>query len=73
MLSTIDAEVAKGRYPQWIGDMVDETREAAVAVTKHEAWYRFSDATIPEKKHHALLIGFWPLIERFPQYLASIC
>ena len=73
MLSTIDAEVAKGRYPQWIGDMVDETREAAVAVTKHEAWYRFSDATIPEKKHHALLIGFWSLIERFPQYLASIC
>ena len=33
-------------------------------------WYQFSDATIPEEKHHALLIGFWPLIERFPQFLA---
>lgn len=70
MLKSVDAEVAKGRYPQWIGDMVDETREAAMAVAHHEAWYQFSDATIPEDRHHALLIGFWPLIERFPQYLA---
>ena len=50
--------------------MVVETEESANAVAQHEAWFRFSDATIPQEQHHALLMGFWPLIERFPQYLA---
>lgn len=58
------------KYPQWLQDVVGETNEAAQAVGHHEAWYQFSDGTIPESKHHALLIGFWPLIERFPQFLA---
>lgn len=57
-------------YPQWIQDFVYETHETAHAVANHEAWYRFRDGTIPGSKHHALLIGFWPLIERFPQFLA---
>ena len=57
-------------YPRWIQDVVHDTTKTAHAVANHEAWRRFSDGTISESKHHALLIGFWPLIERFPQFLA---
>ena len=70
MLSSVQQALEGGRYPQWIQDVVVETEESANAVARHEAWYRFSDATIPQEKHHALLNGFWPLIERFPQFLA---
>ena len=70
MLSSVQHALESGRYPQWIQDVVMETEDSANAVAHHEAWYRFSDATIPQEKHHALLIGFWPLIERFPQFLA---
>lgn len=62
--------VEVSQYPQWIQDFVHETTDTAHAVADHEAWHRFSDATISETQHHALLIGFWPLIERFPQFLA---
>ena len=70
MPTALEQAVESNRYPQWIQDMVGETQKAAHAVAHHEAWYRFSDGTIPQTKHHALLIGFWPLIERFPQFLA---
>ncbi len=70
MLRTVEATLDTGRYPQWIEDVIVDTREAAQAVSHHEAWSRFSDGTIPENQHHALLVGFWPLIERFPQFLA---
>lgn len=70
MPSTITKAVESGQYPQWLVDVVKETNETAKVVANHEAWQRFSDGTIPEKQHHALLTGFWPLIERFPQYLA---
>ncbi len=70
MLQAVEAAINSCRYPQWIQDIVEETEKSAQAVAKHEAWVRFSDGSIPQSKHHALLMGFWPLIERFPQYLA---
>lgn len=70
MPASVDAALQTDRYPQWLKDVVHETSPHAQVVAHHEAWYRFSDATIPEEQHHALLIGFWPLIERFPQFLA---
>ncbi len=70
MPASVDTALQTDRYPQWLKDIVHETSPNAQAVAHHEAWYQFSDATIPEEKHHALLIGFWPLIERFPQFLA---
>lgn len=70
MTALLDVALQTDRYPQWVKDMVHETSSRAHAVAHHEAWYQLRDATIPEAKHHALLIGFWPLIERFPQFLA---
>jgi len=68
--TTFQTHLQASSYPSWVQDMIGETNESAQAVAHHEAWYRFSDGTIPQAQHHALLIGFWPLIERFPQYLA---
>ncbi|MDT7041207.1 iron-containing redox enzyme family protein [Candidatus Nitronereus thalassa] len=70
MPASVDAALQTDRYAQWLKDIVHETSDRAHAVAHHEAWYQFSDASIPSHKHHALLIGFWPLIERFPQFLA---
>lgn len=70
MPASVDAALQTDRFPPWLKDIVRETQPRAHAVAHHEAWYRFSDGTIPEARHHALLIGFWPLIERFPQFLA---
>ena len=57
-------------YPLWLQDVIAETRETEMAVAEHEAWQRFSDGTISSSQHHALLVGFWPLIEKFPHFLA---
>ncbi len=70
MQTAIGLNVDVTRYPQWLQDILFDTEALAQKVAHHEAWYRFSDGTIPQEQHHALLIGFWPLIERFPQYLA---
>ena len=70
MKATMEPAIETNHYPPWLQDIVGETAASARAVAHHEAWYRFSDGSIPEGKHHALLIGFWPLIERFPQFLA---
>lgn len=64
------AEFDTSRYSPWVQDILEESHESAKAVAHHDAWYRFRDGTIPQAQHHALLIGFWPLIERFPQFLA---
>ena len=70
MPKAVDEAMKTHRYPEWLQDVVYETQDAANQVIQHEAWFRFSDGTIPQEKHHALLLGFWPLIERFPQFLA---
>ncbi|GJL56102.1 MAG: hypothetical protein NPIRA02_32340 [Nitrospirales bacterium] len=70
MLQTVETAIHSGRYPTWIQTIVEETEAGAQSVAKHEAWFRFSDGTIPQAKHQALLMGLWPLIERFPQFLA---
>ena len=70
MLNSVQTAITSGRYPQWIQNMVEETDKGAQVIANHEAWQRFCDGTIPQTKHHALLVGFWRLIERFPQFLA---
>ena len=70
MSQAVNQALETNRYPQWLQDVVVTTNKTAQAVGQHEAWHRFSDGTIPKTQHHALLVGFWPLIERFPQFLA---
>lgn len=68
--SPIHAALESGRYPPWLVEMVTDTNESAQTVTQHEAWFRFRDGNISRKEHHALLMGLWPLFERFPKFLA---
>jgi len=70
MQSQINTALESGRYPQWLVGMVTDTSESARAVTQHDAWFRFSDGTISQKEHHAMLTELWPLFERFPKFLA---
>ena len=70
MPKSVEEALAANRFPAWLTNVVADTKPKAQAVANHEAWQRFADGTIPQTKHHALLCGFWPLIERFPQFLA---
>ena len=70
MPKSVDEALAANRFPSWLAEVVEETKPQAKTVANHEAWKRFSDGSITQSKHHALLHGFWPLIERFPQFLA---
>ena len=58
------------RCPRYLQDLVADTAPARRAVTGHEAWRRMCEGTITPREHRNMLVGFWPLIERFPHYLA---
>lgn len=70
MPKAVEEALAAKRFPLWLAQVVEDTKPKAQAVAQHEAWKQFSAGTIPVVKHHLLLSGFWPLIERFPQFLA---
>ena len=59
-----------GDYPRWIQDLIGESTEQRLRVSMHEAWRRMADGSITPLEHRNVLVGFWPLIERFPQFLA---
>jgi pyrroloquinoline quinone (PQQ) biosynthesis protein C len=56
--------------PSWLQDVVVGTQAERCRVARHEAWQRMRDGTISREAHRNILVGFWPLIERFPQFLA---
>lgn len=58
------------RCPSYLQDLVADTADARRSVAAHEAWRRMREGTITPVQHRNMLVGFWPLIERFPQYLA---
>lgn len=70
MPTAVEIAIESGCYPNWLQEVVETTDRTAYTIAHHQAWSQFSDGTIPQPKHHALLMGFWPLIERFPQFLA---
>jgi pyrroloquinoline quinone (PQQ) biosynthesis protein C len=57
-------------YPRWIQDLIGESTELRLRVSRHEAWRRMADGSITPLEHRHILVGFWPLIDRFPQFLA---
>jgi pyrroloquinoline quinone (PQQ) biosynthesis protein C len=65
----MDAE-RTARHPRWICDIIAETEPAAARVVDHAAWRRMRDGSITPLEHRHILVGFWPLIDRFPQFLA---
>ena len=57
-------------YPHWLQDIVEASSEARRNVIEHELFRAMRDATLPEPAMRRFMIGVWPVIEQFPQYMA---
>jgi pyrroloquinoline quinone (PQQ) biosynthesis protein C len=62
---------AIGSYPQWAQDLVVSCAEARERVAAHELFHRMRDAALDEDQIYTFLVGVWPVIEQFPQYMAQ--
>jgi pyrroloquinoline quinone (PQQ) biosynthesis protein C len=58
------------RYPQWARDLLLESQRSRDAVVAHDTWRLMREGEAGRRLHQIMLIGFWPLIERFPSFLA---
>lgn len=58
-------------YPQWAQDMVGDCEEAKLQVVNHEMWSRMCECTLDHEDGANFMAGLWPVIERFPGYMAS--
>ncbi|MEW6269304.1 MAG: iron-containing redox enzyme family protein [Thermodesulfobacteriota bacterium] len=56
--------------PSWLRDVVASVEPAKRRVAEHEVWRRMRAGTITRREQRNVLVGFWPLIERFPGLLA---
>ncbi|WP_158936128.1 hypothetical protein [Burkholderia sp. S171] len=54
-------------YPQWLQDVVKDCEEARRKVVYHPLCKAMTDATLDIESTHRFLIGFFPVIEQFPQ------
>ena len=57
-------------YPGWAGQLVADCAADRARVTGHVLFQRMRDATLPYPVMRHFLIGVWPVIEQFPQYMA---
>lgn len=58
-------------YPQWAQDMVADCEQAKQGLLDHELWAQMSEARLDRASTHNFMVGVWPVIERFPAYMAS--
>jgi len=57
-------------YPAWTQLMVRETHRDKMRVVDHELFAMMRDAKLPLAAMQRFLIGVWPTIEQFPQFMA---
>ena len=57
-------------YPQWAQDMVADCEQAKQGVLRHELWAQMSEARLDQATTRNFMVGVWPVIERFPAYMA---
>jgi pyrroloquinoline quinone (PQQ) biosynthesis protein C len=57
-------------YPTWAQDMIESCAPARKTVVEHELFVRMRDAQIDQEVLRNFLIGVWPVIEQFPQFMA---
>lgn len=57
-------------YPRWLQDIIQECSGARRAVIEHEIFELMSAGVLPATAMRRFLVGFWPVIEQFPQYMA---
>jgi pyrroloquinoline quinone (PQQ) biosynthesis protein C len=57
-------------YPQWAQDMVEACEAARQSVIRHELWDRMREVRLGQEGTRNFMAGIWPVIERFPGYMA---
>ena len=57
-------------YPQWTQDMVADCKSAKQGVVDHELWDLMRAARLDRVSTANFMMGIWPVIERFPAYMA---
>lgn len=57
-------------YPQWMQDVVTDCAAAKRVVVRHEMWDKMSGGELDLDATTNFMVGIWPVIERFPAYMA---
>ena len=57
-------------YPLWLQQVVAETDRHKRRVVDHELFASIREARLPKAAMRKFLIGAWPTIEQFPQFMA---
>lgn len=57
-------------YPRWAQDMVMSTEDAKRQVVNHEIWPAMCEGRLGAEGTRHFMVGVWPVIERFPGYMA---
>ncbi|MES3020618.1 MAG: iron-containing redox enzyme family protein [Pseudomonadota bacterium] len=61
-------------YPAWAQEMMQSTIKAKRKVVDHELFAMMKEAALPEAETTKFLVGGWPVIEQFPQFMAvNLC
>jgi len=58
-------------YPAWAQDMVAETEAAKRDVVDHELFRQMREARLDTTTTRHFMVAIWPVIERFPAYMAQ--
>ena len=58
-------------YPAWVQDLVESCADARERVAHHGLFHLMRDAALDERQISTFLVGVWPVIEQFPQYMAQ--
>lgn len=72
----MDAFIRKGEvtslesYPHWVQKMVADTAQDRERLVSHPLFRQMRDAELSPAATRAFLIGVWPTIEQFPQFMA---
>jgi pyrroloquinoline quinone (PQQ) biosynthesis protein C len=61
---------ALSSYPRWLQSVVMSTSRDKARVANHELFALLRDARLPAVAMRKFLIGAWPTIEQFPQFMA---
>jgi pyrroloquinoline quinone (PQQ) biosynthesis protein C len=57
-------------YPHWLQDIVEACGEARRNVIEHDLFRSMRDGALSAAAMRSFMVGVWPVIEQFPQYMA---
>jgi pyrroloquinoline quinone (PQQ) biosynthesis protein C len=57
-------------YPEWVRYIVRESEQAKRCVAQHPIFLLMKDGALSTRAARNFMLGVWPVIEQFPQYMA---